>query len=148
MRARRQTSGTHGQILLWPFTSPSIMIRSASGTTVNVNVQVSVDVLEAAPADHSADFDHVVEVSLYSSNGRIIVMGCTDYEPEAQRFAAQAGWLRLRASRRNLDRASRADIDAATGYGACAGWSGLRSAPRMSWSDSQSSGRRTGVSAA
>ncbi|MGW4947481.1 hypothetical protein ACWEOZ_38520 [Actinoplanes sp. NPDC004185] len=38
-------------------------------------------------------------------------MGCTDFEPEAARFPVAAGWLRLRVSQSNLDRAYLAGID-------------------------------------
>jgi hypothetical protein len=42
----------------------------AVGTTVNVNVVVTLEVLEAAPEDDSAEFDHVVEGSLQVPSGR------------------------------------------------------------------------------
>jgi hypothetical protein len=83
----------------------------AIGTTVNVNVAVVVEVLDAPPADDSAGFDHVVEASIQCSSGRLVVMGCTDYEPDARRFPVAAGRLRLRVSQSNLERAYRADID-------------------------------------
>jgi hypothetical protein len=66
----------------------------AVGTAVNVFVRVAVDVLDRAPADDSTDFDHVVEGSIEVRSGRLVVMGCTDYEPDAVRFAVPAGWLR------------------------------------------------------
>ena len=40
-------------------------------------------------------------------------MGCTDYERDAARFGVTPGWLRLRASRSNLDAAGALDIDSA-----------------------------------
>jgi hypothetical protein len=80
------------------------------GTTVNVNVRVTVDILDTPPPDDRAGMDHVVEASLRSASGRLVVMGCTDYEPDARRFAVPPGWLRLRASRWNLERAYRADV--------------------------------------
>jgi hypothetical protein len=83
----------------------------AIGTAVNVDVAVSVEVLEGSPDDDAADFDHVVEASLCCSSGRLVVMGCTDYEPDARRFPVAAGWLRLRISQSNLDRAYEAGID-------------------------------------
>ena len=82
----------------------------AVGTTVNVFVDVTVDILDRDPGDDSADFDHVAEASLRSASGRLVVMGCTGYEPDADRIAVPAGWLRLRASRRNLDAAWEADL--------------------------------------
>lgn len=83
----------------------------AVGTTVNVNVAVTLEVLAAAPEDDSADFDHVVEGSLQVSSGRLVVMGCTGYEPEAARFGVAAGPARVRVARSNLAQAERLDID-------------------------------------
>jgi hypothetical protein len=83
----------------------------AVGTVVNVFVAVTVEVLDRAPADDSGDFDHVVEGSLEVRSGRLVVMGCTEYEPDAARFAVPVGWLRMRASRSNLDVAARLDLD-------------------------------------
>ncbi|MFI6944316.1 hypothetical protein ACIBI4_34100 [Streptomyces sp. NPDC050418] len=81
------------------------------GTTVNVNVLVSVDLLSGEPADDSAGFDHVVEAGLHVSRGRLTVMGCTDYGPDAASFEVHPGWNRVRVSQSNLARAAEADID-------------------------------------
>jgi hypothetical protein len=83
----------------------------AVGTTVNVNVAVTLEVLEAAPEDDSAEFDHVVEGSLQVPSGQLVVMGCTDYEPEAARFGVMAGPVRVRVARSNLAEAERLGID-------------------------------------
>lgn len=84
----------------------------AVGTTVNVNVAVTLEVLEVAPEDDdSAEFDHVVEGSLQVPSGQLIVMGCTDYEPEAARFGMAAGPVRVRVARSNLAEAERLDMD-------------------------------------
>jgi hypothetical protein len=83
----------------------------AIGTTVNVDVAVSVEVLDGLPADDGAEFDHVVEASICCPSGTLVVMGCTDYEGDARRFSVSAGWLRVRASQANLDRAHRAGVD-------------------------------------
>jgi hypothetical protein len=83
----------------------------AVGTTVNVNVAVILEVLGAAPEDDSAEFDHVVEGSLQVPSGRLVVMGCTDYEPEAARFGVAAGPVRVRVARSNLAEAERLGID-------------------------------------
>ncbi|MFE9693429.1 hypothetical protein [Micromonospora sp. NPDC005806] len=87
------------------------MDAMAVGTTVNVNVAVTVEVLEAAPEDDSAEFDHVVEGSLQVPSGRLVVMGCTDYAAEAARFGVAAGQVRVRAARGNLAEAGRLGID-------------------------------------
>jgi hypothetical protein len=83
----------------------------AVGTSVNVNVAVTVEVLAAAPADDHADFDHVVEGSLRVRSGRLVVMGCSDYEPDAARFPVPAGEIRVRAASGNLAEAERLDLE-------------------------------------
>jgi hypothetical protein len=83
----------------------------AVGTAVNVNVAVTLEVVDAAPEDDSVDFDHVVEGSLQVPSGRLVVMGCTDYEPEAARFAVAEGPVRVRIARSNLAEAERLDIE-------------------------------------
>ena len=84
---------------------------AAIGTAVNVVVRVSVETLGSPPAGDEAGFDHVVEASLKSGSGRLVVMGCTDHEPDAARFEVTPGWLRLRVSRSNLGTAGARDID-------------------------------------
>lgn len=83
----------------------------AVGTAVNVFVRVVVEVVDRAPADDSSDFDHVVEGSIEVRSGRLVVMGCTDYEPDAVRFVVPAGWLRVRVAKSNLEVATRLDSD-------------------------------------
>lgn len=84
----------------------------AIGTAVNVDVAVSVEVLDG-PVSKEAAFDHVMEASIRCSSGRLVVMGCTDFEHDARRFLVTASGLCLCGSRSNLDRAFRAGIDAA-----------------------------------
>lgn len=81
------------------------------GTAVNVNVSVTVVVLPQEPSDDSSEFDHVVEASLDVSSGRMMVLGCTDYGPDAATFEVASGWNRVRVSRGNLARATQADVD-------------------------------------
>ncbi|MGW5305593.1 hypothetical protein ACWERF_16880 [Streptomyces griseoluteus] len=81
------------------------------GTAVNVNVSATVALLPQEPVDDSPEFDHVVEASLNVSLGRLTVLGCTDYAPEAATFEVLPGWNRVRVSRSNLARATEADVD-------------------------------------
>ncbi|MEU2074492.1 hypothetical protein [Streptomyces sp. NPDC013489] len=83
----------------------------AIGTAVNVTVDVTIDLLTSQPDDDSDDFDHVVEASLNLASGRLVVLGCTDYIPDAARFDMPAGWIRIRTSRRNLQAAAFPDPD-------------------------------------
>ncbi|MFJ3723223.1 hypothetical protein ACIPYQ_11705 [Streptomyces sp. NPDC090045] len=83
----------------------------AIGTAVNVTVDVTIDLLPGRPDDDSDAFDHVVEASLNLASGRLVVLGCTDYIPDAARFDMPAGWTRIRTSRRNLEAAAFPDSD-------------------------------------
>lgn len=83
----------------------------AIGTVVNVDVSVKVEIRDQPPADDVADFDHVVEGSLQVSSGRLVVMGCTDFEPEAVRLPVPQGWVRVRVAKSNLAAAYEAGID-------------------------------------
>lgn len=81
----------------------------AVGTLVNVNVTVTLEMLDGAPDVESASYDHVVEASTYVPSGRLVIMGCTDYEPDAHRMAVPSGWIRIRVAKSNLDAAQHAD---------------------------------------
>jgi hypothetical protein len=81
------------------------------GTEVNADVSVTVQVLTQVPSRHEASFDHVIEGSVHVPSGRLVVMGCTDYEPEASRFSVPAGWIRVRVSRSNLEVASALGVE-------------------------------------
>jgi hypothetical protein len=82
----------------------------AVGTVVNVFVQVAVEISDQPPMNDGSNFDHVVEGSVEVRSGRLVVMGCTDYEPDAVRFAVPAGWLRIRVAKSNLEVAARLGV--------------------------------------
>lgn len=73
--------------------------------STNLRVDVSVDVLQREPSAPDADPDHIVEGDLHVPSGRIIVMGCTDYLPDATRVDVGPGWHRVRAVRFDADEA-------------------------------------------
>ncbi|BCJ49984.1 hypothetical protein Asp14428_14590 [Actinoplanes sp. NBRC 14428] len=83
----------------------------AVGTVANLDVSVTVEIRDQPPADDFAYFDHVVEGSLRALSGRLVIMGCTDYEPDAARFSVAPAWVRVRVSKSNMAAAGDADID-------------------------------------
>jgi hypothetical protein len=72
------------------------------GTEVNMDVDVTVEVLGHPPGHADEAFDHVVEASVEVPSGRIAILGRTDYLPDAARFEVPKGFVRIRASRTNL----------------------------------------------
>src|SRR5919205_1005823 len=53
----------------------------AVGTVRNFTVPVTVRILDSNPECNPDRRDHVTEASLEITSGRLVVMGCTDYEP-------------------------------------------------------------------
>jgi hypothetical protein len=68
------------------------------GTVRNMDVPVTLQLLDAEPADDLTEFDHVVEGSLVIKTGPLVVAGCTDYFPDAARFDIEPGTYRVRLS--------------------------------------------------
>ncbi|QOZ34784.1 hypothetical protein [Bradyrhizobium sp. CCBAU 53421] len=76
------------------------------GTVRNMDVPVGVEILDAEPDADFTKWDHVVEASLDVASGRIVIAGCTDYFPDAQRIEVAPGSYRVRVSYGALDTSS------------------------------------------
>ena len=76
------------------------------GTVRNVDVPVTIAVLEREPALDVDKFDQVVECSIVVKSGAIVVAGCTDYFPDAAHIKIPSGPYRLRASFEGLESVS------------------------------------------
>lgn len=61
------------------------------GTLRNVDVQVELHVVDEPPEIQSDHFDHVVEGAFASPTGKIVVLGCTEYFPDASRLEIAPG---------------------------------------------------------
>lgn len=76
------------------------------GTVRNVDVPVTIVVLEREPELDADKFDQVVECSIVVESGTIVVAGCTDYFPDAARIKIPSGPYRVRASFEGLESVS------------------------------------------
>ena len=65
------------------------------GTLRNVHVPVEVHVYLSEPSVDIAGYDHAVSASFQLPSGRLVVMGCTDYLPEASRLEIAPGPYQL-----------------------------------------------------
>ncbi|MFI1520828.1 hypothetical protein [Kitasatospora cineracea] len=86
-------------------------------TEVNDDVDVSIHLLESRPKSEVGLADHVVEGSLEVVSGVLVVMGCTDYLPDAPRLTLPAGWFRVRVSKSNLEAVLSEDAESVDGQG-------------------------------
>lgn len=86
------------------------------GTVRNMDVPVSVEVLDGEESVDLAPWDHVVECSLVVQSGSIVIAGCTDYFPDASRIQVQPGTYRVRACYADLDSLSEDGLDGRDRY--------------------------------
>lgn len=73
------------------------------GTLRNVTVPVDVVIVEADPRLSLDTVDHAVEGSIELPSGRVVVMGCTDYFPDASRLEVRPGTYQVLAVMTGID---------------------------------------------
>ena len=61
-----------------------------------MTVPVVVEVHDSEPSHDLAEWDHVTECSIDVPSGRLAILGCTDYLPDAARIQIPAGCYRVR----------------------------------------------------
>ena len=70
----------------------AVGVRSLSvGTLRNVTVSVEVHLVDSKPAIDLAQYDHAAEASFSVPSGRLAVLGCTDYLPDAKHLDIAPG---------------------------------------------------------
>lgn len=62
-----------------------------AGTLRNVDIEAEISVLESEVTIDPSGYDHIVEASFAIPTGKLVVMGCTDYMPDAPRIDLRAG---------------------------------------------------------
>lgn len=72
------------------------------GTVRNMDVPVSIELLDSAPPLELEQWDHVVECTILVQGSRIVVAGCTDYFPDAARIHVAPGTYRVRVGYEGL----------------------------------------------
>lgn len=65
------------------------------GTLRNVDVPIEIQIVESPPDVDWEKFDHAAEASINCLSGRVAVMGCADYLPDAVKLEITPGSYRL-----------------------------------------------------
>lgn len=65
------------------------------GTLRNVDVNVEIEILDEPPSIDLSQWDHAVEASINIPSGKLVVMGCTGYLPDATRIEINPGTYQL-----------------------------------------------------
>ena len=86
-------------------------------TARNMDVPLTIDILGAEPATvELEEFDQVNECSIQILSGKMVVMGCTDYLPKAQRIELPNGWYRVRVGYKDLTQISKDGLEGEDSY--------------------------------
>jgi len=83
----------------------------AVGTARHYSVPVKVRVLDSEPEDNLDHWDHVTEASLSVPSGKLVVVGPTEYRPDAPRITVAPGDYRVRVYYANLESVAANGID-------------------------------------
>ncbi|WP_425100064.1 hypothetical protein [Tropicibacter sp. S64] len=85
-------------------------------TARNMDVPLRVEILPEAPPLELTGWDHIVDGAIRCASGRLIAMGCTDFEPDAARLPLAPGTYRARVSMTGLDSLSEDGLDGEDRY--------------------------------
>ena len=81
------------------------------GTVRNMNVPVTIEILEATPPLDAERWDHITQCSIEILSGNLVIAGCTDYFPDAKRIHVSPGTYEVRVSYGALDTLSDDGLD-------------------------------------
>lgn len=77
----------------------------------SATVPVEFEVHDAEPVHDLSEWDHVTECSIDVPSGRLAILGCTDYLPDAARIRLQPGCYRVRVLHAGLGTLSETGLD-------------------------------------
>ena len=86
------------------------------GTVRNMDVPVFVEVLESLPNLNPAEWDKINIASIDCDTGRLVIAGCTEYFPEAQRIPVNPGRYQVVIGYKGLDTLSADKLDGQDSY--------------------------------
>lgn len=101
---------------IWDISSTDRLVATgtdliAIGTARNMGVPVLVEIGSTPPEDDFADWQQVVDCSLAVPSGSIVLLGCTDYLPDALHEPVSEKHFAARVSFRGLDQLSDDGLD-------------------------------------
>ncbi len=86
------------------------------GTARNTEVPVAVEVLTEAPTGDQGLWDRVNECSISIPSGKLVVMGGSDYFPDATRIEVKPGLYGVRVYYRGLNTLSKGELSGDDSY--------------------------------
>jgi len=86
------------------------------GTVRNMDVPVFVEISDALPNLDESEWDRLNYSSIVCNTGRMVIAGCTDYFPDAQRIELTPGQYKVAIGYKNLDKISEDGLDGEDSY--------------------------------
>lgn len=83
----------------------------AIATVRNMDVSVKVEVINSERQENIEEWNHITECSLNIPSGSLVIRGCTDYYPDAERIQLTPGNYRIRIYYGGLDTVSANNLD-------------------------------------
>ncbi|GAA3596164.1 hypothetical protein Q4Q39_07960 [Flavivirga amylovorans] len=86
----------------------------AVGTRRNMDVKVLIKILDSEPVPKNNNKDSIFQINesdLLIISKKLVVMGCTEYFPEAKRIELENGIYRVRIYYCDLDKISKDELD-------------------------------------
>lgn len=100
------------------------------GTVRNMDVPVTIEVLDVEPALDSEKWDHITQCSIDIPSGKLVIAGCTDYFPDAKRIHVSPGTYVARIPYGALNTLSEDRLDGSDHYRVQL-WPGHSALPRV-----------------
>ena len=86
------------------------------GTVRNMDVTVQIVVQTTPPNLNEPEFDRINKTSIDCSTGTLVIAGCTDYFPDAERIALVPGVYGVTIGYKNLNDVSEDGLDGNDSY--------------------------------
>jgi hypothetical protein len=86
------------------------------GTARNMDVSVEISVLNSPPTISNNEFDKLNSTTIFIKTGRLVVAGCTEYLPDAERINLTPGTYNALIGYKNLAEISEDGLDGNDSY--------------------------------
>lgn len=85
--------------------------RIAIGTARNMTVPVTVEIWDREPDEGRSDWDKINDCGIDIDSGKLVILGCTDYYPDAARIELPPGRYHARIYYGGLETLSNDGLD-------------------------------------
>jgi hypothetical protein len=100
------------------------------GTVRNMTVSVAVEICDIEPKEDESKWQHITECSISIPSGSLVIMGCSDYFPDAPRIRIKPDTYQAKVYYGGLDSVSEDGLDGDDFYKVVL-WNGESTEPKV-----------------